>query len=377
MAKISQDNQIISWSADSKFLAFTAPNGRAMVVAVEGAKPPRQLVTEGANATFSPDGKWLAYSQEGVLKVAELTRDLYVMGDALTLARAAGPISRIMWMPDSKRILYEVERGSGPCYRTVELARGAQPSQPIELPARLILTQVLPDGSVVGTELVGGVIQRLDLRTRAQTWLKWSYQSIRPSPDGTRVAYVNSACAGMSQILVADAGLGNSRVLVDGGAIADLQWTADGKSIVYQTLESKYVIVPAGGGGRPQPTTVDVKAWPIRRTLSADGKFYRRVNDRNETCQTPVSGGFEECAAEGKRYAAFGRNFLFSLDGYGEGTMVFQIDPVTRKAQGVAQLKWTPAYATVAGADDRYLYLEEGETEYGAGIVRVTGLFRR
>jgi hypothetical protein len=57
--------------------------------------------------------------------------------------------------------------------------------------------------------------------------------------------------------------------------------------------------------------------------------------------------------------------------------MVFQIDPVTRKAQGVAQLKWTPAYATVAGADDRYLYLEEGETEYGAGIVRVTGLFRR
>jgi Tol biopolymer transport system component len=148
-----------AWSPDGKTLAYRTPSGIWLTSSTVGARRPRLLRRAStAGIAWSPDGTQLAYSNGARLLLVD---------HAGSVRPVIGPIEGIAlaaWSPDSRWLAYRV-----PAWR-------ADPG----------IWLVHPDGS--GNHLF--IPQASDL-----VW----------SPDGTRIAYIESSGAWGSRLWVADA----------------------------------------------------------------------------------------------------------------------------------------------------------------------------
>jgi len=179
----------------------------------------------------------------------------------------------------------------------------------------------------------------------------------------------------VNQLLIADAGLQHVRVVADvPDDASELDWTQDGKSIAFETGPKSTRFVVSAAGGKPRQVAAEPNLTPWeKRHVSPDGKFIRYFNTDGNFCQEPMDGGVGACF-DRESVAAVGRRFLYSLAGDDLGTVISRFDPITRKAVEIARVNWSVAHVTAAGPDDRFLYLEEGEMEFGIRIVRIRRL---
>jgi Tol biopolymer transport system component len=305
----------VAWSPDSRFFAaavFRSEAGaegcRLALISAQTGQRVRELASHGGVSAFSPDGALLAYADGNVLKLLSLTPDYQPRGPARTLATESGIIDTLCWSRDGKQLIYQEWDGS-PYPRKIGLGAGAQPQLIGDLPSRLDLSELLPDGSALATEYVtAAALWRVDLRSpipKAEKVrdLPWTDEILRFSPDGLRLAFVTTR-TGHAQIWLANSDGTNQRPLVESipgfanppvyDSLMVLEWSPDGKWIAFTAREfhadayghnGLYLVSSSGGqvrrlAGEALPIEElswagDGKSLLASRSIYAQGKYLR------------------------------------------------------------------------------------------------------
>jgi len=261
-----------SWSPDSRFLLTsreTKPEDcrPTLYSAITGQRI-RQLAQTGDSATFSPDGRTLAYADGKTLKLLHLDTEYRPTGPAAILVRDPNVIREVLWTLDGKQIIYQA---MGDVYR-IAAHPGARP-QAIPAPSdQLAISQLLTDGSALATETTQiGALWRADLSSTPPKIETVTNPVCTPgapdcSPDGKTRAFITTR-TGKSGIWLANPDGTNERPLVKsipgfttgwkGDGVPNLVgWSPDGRWIAFTVfpahgnadLRSYLYVVPSFGG---------------------------------------------------------------------------------------------------------------------------------
>jgi Tol biopolymer transport system component len=268
--------EIPYWSPDGKQIAFTygpwrladwALNLDAGVVDVDPQARPasrmKPIITgyhEDFTPAWSPDGKWMAYHSHrsptpvSSYEAAGSTDDLYLRrvsdgpSEEIRLTDFGWEDGVADWSPDSRRLVFDSwERGgpqgvSKPWVVTIDPATG-KPVSVERLP--------LPDP------------------IKNATWLSWS-------PKGDEIAFEERA-QGNSRILwvvSTDGKRAEKLAEYASSTYGGLDWTPDGKTIVYGALagEKMQIFAVPRSGGQPRQLTDD-SANLMHPQVSPDGRW--------------------------------------------------------------------------------------------------------
>jgi serine/threonine protein kinase/Tol biopolymer transport system component len=104
------------WSRDGRFLAYAAPNAATgwdvWILPLEGDRKPypfMQTKADEGTATFSPDGKWIAYDSKESGKSDVYAAPFPGPGERIPISTAGGRDPK--WRGDGKEIFYTAEDG--------------------------------------------------------------------------------------------------------------------------------------------------------------------------------------------------------------------------------------------------------------------------
>ena len=251
------DGEVPIWSPDGRRISYVfggwrmadwAINWDAAVVDVDPrnqrASSPRIIVSgyhEDFPAAWSPNGRWIAFhSHRSKTPVPAYyspgsTDDVYIrLADDLHAPEIrvtdfgweAGPA---YWSPDGRSLIFS------------SWVKGDQPGI-----CKLWIVTLDPDnGKVLRTD-------RLPLPPdiRSAQWAAWS-------PDGKKVAIEDDRGRENRSLWITDADGAHAQKLIDykGSTYGGLDWTPDGKSIIYAGLAGdtmQLFRIPAHGGGSPK-----------------------------------------------------------------------------------------------------------------------------
>jgi hypothetical protein len=163
-----------SWTPDGRFLIATEIVGedagwgpcRLVLVPVQGGARVR-LAREGDEFALTTDGKRLAYAAGNTLKTVHLDANYRFADAPLEMAREPHAIASLHWSGDGQTLIYQgpgVYQGSG---YTKAVTDGVM--RLINPGAHVDISQVLSDGSALGTEKVGrSELWRVDLKAAPQ-----------------------------------------------------------------------------------------------------------------------------------------------------------------------------------------------------------------
>jgi serine/threonine-protein kinase len=104
-----------SWSPDGKIFFSADPGGQSrlwMRTPGAGQKPTQVMPGYATNATFSPDGRWFAYSSTEVTGRQEVYVRPYPVTGAMYQVSTMGGHYPI-WSPDGKQIFYATDEVGG------------------------------------------------------------------------------------------------------------------------------------------------------------------------------------------------------------------------------------------------------------------------
>jgi Tol biopolymer transport system component len=318
----------LSWAPDGKWLAFPARNSPGephsiWVLSVDTGERRRLTVPRVApgafgdwNASFSPDGRTLAFSRgekDWVVRpyAQSLSRDMRPAGELRRLTdRSYGWFNGIAFLPDSREIVFGA--GAVTAFQLWRLAVSGR-SDPVRLPyvAEDALAPV-----IVGRRLVYSWqrretnLWRLDTRTGERTMLIGSgsgrdHEDPQYSPDGRRIAFESNR-SGSQEIWTCDADGTNCLQLTSYGGpmLGTARWSPDGQSIAFDCRVTGqpaiYVIAADGGAPRLLAENAYVPSW------SMDGRWIYFASGRSgrvEVWKMPAVGG---PAAQVTRNGGFG-----------------------------------------------------------------------
>ena len=265
----------VTWSPDSRFIVasrqFEAEDCRPTLYSATTGQRVRQLAPSGRGSVVSPDGRMLAYADGKVLKLLRLTADYRPSGPATTLAREPNEITFASWSRDGTYVNYQCW-GDLTNVRRVAVQPAARPRTVPGLTADVAITEILGDGSALGTESTQvEALWRADLQSKP---LKMETvpdagcaEADLPgcSPDKRLQAFVKMQ-NGSPEIWIANTDTTNERPLVksiptfvnppDDAVPMIAGWSPDGKWIALTTFpahgnadtRSYLYIVPASGG---------------------------------------------------------------------------------------------------------------------------------
>ncbi len=299
------------WSPDGKYLAASVytedppKSFRCRTALVSLANGSRRPLIEGADSpAFSPDGRFLAYADQFLLKVVPLLKNYQLAGPARILAREPRPISQVLWAPDGRQIVYQAW-GDVPYLRIVSLDAGARPPLIPGTPNGLSLYQILSNGDALGEDSFSPATHwRVDLKSsnpKAEPHSSAPCSEGAPdcSPDGRLRAFF-STDTGISQLWVTNADGTNRRLILRAtppmGDPADysypesLVWSHDSRFLAFtirshignaDTRSHLYVIPAEGGAARRLGKEVHSLSQPAWTK-----------DDRNLIClaQKPIDG---------------------------------------------------------------------------------------
>ena len=306
----------LSWTPDGRWLAFSARNSSGgphsiWVVSVDTGErcrltSPRVAPTAfgDLNASFSPDGRMLAFSRgekDWVVRpyALSLSHDLRPEGEPRRLSdRSYGWFDGIAWLPDSREIVFGA--GAVTAFQLWRLAVSGR-SDPVRLPypAEDALHPV-----IVGRRLVYSWqrretnLWRLETRTGKRAVLIGSgsgrdHEDPQYSPDGRRIAFESNR-SGSQEVWRCDADGSNCLQLTSYGGpmLGTARWSPDGQSIAFdcRVTGQPAVYVVGADGGTPRPLAEDayIPSW------SRDGRWIYFASGRSgrvEVWKMPAAGG--------------------------------------------------------------------------------------
>lgn len=258
----------LAWTKDGKSLAVAVggdkqPAAIALLSVADGAlhritNPPDGSQGDSSPA-ISPDGKTLAFARS----LDEDRGDIYLADISGAHPRAVTfdnhHIRGIAWMPGGQDLIYASDRGTG--WRLWRLpAYGGSPRDLLISGNHASFPAVAPKGYLLAfTESPQvSAIWRARLGSPddpdARQWIRSTAGESSPawSPDGAKIADVSEQ-TGTSEIWLSDANGGNRTQLThfDGPFIRNLNWSPDGRRILFETRGQNGVqiyTVPAEGG---------------------------------------------------------------------------------------------------------------------------------
>lgn len=280
-------------SPDGRWGLPMAPGGQHAVVSTDPGAPRaadgsyEAVVTlkgdASGGAAWSADSRYVAWygtSYPGVVTIYDLDHPdaaPTTISVAAALSGTAGFIG-MLWSPDGSQILFETTNCEYPCSAAgsatqlylLDVRTGSMKVVSRTLPPGFASTWA-PDGQSVG--FVGGLI--IDLHGQAIRDLLPVVSDSAPStpkkcgsgpvwsPDGRRIAIIDSLTPDSGRLLIFDPGASAARVLA-ADACAIIGWSPAGDRIVFRTGDPW---VQQGQGGGLQPTGPGSDAWIV----SVDG----------------------------------------------------------------------------------------------------------
>ena len=239
--------------------------------------------------SFSPDGRWVATS--GSTQLRDDNSDVWIFDrrSPTVLHLNVGPEeeAETIWAADGRSIFFG-SNPKGPHDVFRKSLDGAASAELVYEAAEMQMpTGVSPDGSLLFVESLtgdGAVTEVLDLgsgQTRLLREGRFDDSRAVPSPDGRWLAFVSNE-SGRPEVYVAPfPGLGRTWPVSTGGGRYPV-WRADGRELVYASLDGRFVAVPARAEGdtfhlgapdelfRSAPPTRDYRDWG----MSPDGQLF-------------------------------------------------------------------------------------------------------
>lgn len=293
-AEVVAGGQIPMWSPDSKRIGYSfggwrladwALNLDAAVVGVDEKgqrnSPPYVIISgyhEDFPPAWSPDGKWIAfhshrsrtpvpeYSSAGSTDDVYLRRADDVNAPEIRLTDFGWETGPAYWSPDGQKLLYSSWLRSGEpgvdklWVTTVDLELG-----------RALHTEMLP----------------LTADIRSASWSAWS-------PDGKEIAIEDNRGGGMRSLWVVRSDGSHAVKLLDyqGTTYGGLDWTADGKAIIYSGLagDGLQLFSVSREGGTPHQLTRD-SGNLMHPRVSPDGRWIActRIVQSRQIWRRPLS----------------------------------------------------------------------------------------
>ena len=302
---------ITSWSADGKWIAFTAErngSGDIWIIPAAGGSA-RQLTNDPGHArhpSWSADGKWIAFSL-----YRSDSPDIWIIpaagGSARQLTTHSAADWAPDWSPDGEWIAFSSRRKDfGDADIWIIPVKGGSAVQVTGSPDDDDrVPRWSPDGrkiafntfstlgeiwvmSAAGTELVRLADKVYSLPKGEAIW----------SPDGEQIAFIAPGPEGREVWKIPATG-GDPRQLTRGGAItatfAGLSWSPDGRWIAFphSTGESQNIWAVPSAGGRPRQITI-TPGDDMWLSWSPDGRslvFSSNTDAEWDIWIVPASGG--------------------------------------------------------------------------------------
>ena len=188
-----------NWSRDGKFLLFNQ-EGRILVLPLDDRKP--RLLDTGKAARcnndhgLSPDGKWLAISDQSEDAGRSVIFVLPASGGAPRRVTAKSPSYWHGWSPDGKTLAYCAERGGEYDVYTIPAA-GGEETRLTTAPGLDDGPDYAPDGRIWFNSVRTGVMKiwRMDPDGKSQTQVTRNAEYAdwfpHPSPDGKQVVFLS------------------------------------------------------------------------------------------------------------------------------------------------------------------------------------------
>jgi serine/threonine protein kinase/dipeptidyl aminopeptidase/acylaminoacyl peptidase len=309
---------MLSWSADSKWVAFYAAEADAglpaiFILNVETLEK-RRLTTPpedsagDSGVAFSPDGRSLAFCRatswgNGELHVLRLSEDLKIVGDPLKIA-SKGKVLGLDWTPDSRSLVVSVLDSHGTNLWRVELSGSHQPKK-LTFGANGFQPTISRRGNRLAyAEQVGDInLWRLDLLPRSRkvrvphrivaSTRTDSYPQF--SPDGSTLSFVSDR-TGTNEIWTCGLDGSNQAQLTSlkGVMISGRpRWSPDGSKIAFEGYAegSSSIYVTEVRTGFTKRRLTSHPAGPANPSWSLDGRWILFDTPNVGIQKMPVDGG--------------------------------------------------------------------------------------
>jgi len=409
LAEISADaSHGLSWTPDARWLAYSASNSPGeppsiWAISVETGERRRLTsppVGPGAwgdgNASFSPDGRMLAFSRGENTDMARpyalrLSRDLRPEGEPRRLTgRYYGELIGIAWLPGGREIVFGA--GALPAYLLWRLGVSGR-SDPVRLPNAsegAVLPVIVRRRLVYSWHRQEVNLWRLDTRTGERTMLIGSgaaHVNMIPqySPDGRRIAF-QSDRSGSLEVWTCDADGSSCLQLTSlgGPMLGAARWSPDSQAIAFDSRSNArpvaYVVAADGGTPRLLADDAYVPSW------SRDGRWIYFASSRSgraEVWKMPAAGGPATQVTRNGGAATFesadGKYLYYDKNPWSDGDPIYRM-PVEGgpEVEVVPRLhSWTDFGVTAKGVyfvpDSRTIRL----LDPGSGRVSTMATFRK
>jgi serine/threonine protein kinase len=339
---------IPQWFPDStRFIADAHPSGESpaftssqnssiWIISVLGG-PPRKLRDQASASSVSPDGSAIAF-QTNKGRIGD--REIWLMGpngeDARKLYEMDenGALCCLHWFPHGQRVWYGTSDKVPGGFVTRDLSGG--PATPIFSPSEVKISwqyTLLPDnrflfpigesGSVGQT--CNYWVMPLDERTgkptekakRLTNWGGFCPLGTSVTADGKKLAFLK--WMGHRSIYVADLGANPTRIAgprrfaSSEGQDDALDWTADGKEIIFSSNRNGYVeLFKQSLEGDTAEALITGHYDEVDARVSPDGAWLLYHAEKNEDSKspkqilrTPVAGGASQLVLTARPYSEF------------------------------------------------------------------------
>jgi hypothetical protein len=292
--EIVSGGEVPMWSPDSKRIGYTFGGWRladwaldldAAVVGVDEkgqrSSAPAVIISgyhEDFPPAWSPDGHWIAFhSHRSKTPVPEYssagsTDDIYMrkaddlQAPEIRLTDFGWETGPAYWSPDGQKLLYS------------SWMRGGEPG----IDKLWVTTADLDVERALRTDMI-----QLPAEIRSAQWAAWS-------PDGKEIAIEDNRGSGMRSLWIAHEDGSHAVKLLDyqGTTYGGLDWTADGKNIIYSALAGdglQLFSVPRAGGA-PRQLTHD-SGNLMHPRVSPDGRWIActRIVQSRQIWHRPLS----------------------------------------------------------------------------------------
>ncbi len=309
-----RSSPLLAWTRDGKHIAaggqVTEP-GRSsiLLISVDNGET-KTLVSPGAEPaylitpSFSPDGKWLAYTRCRAsvacsVFAVELTSSYALSGKPKELTYGHASANSPVWWPDGRE---EVLFSSGSAWETrallaASVSGGRSGPREIHSAPDMEAITIAPNGKklVYSRETFDADIWGLELppnggkpgapaKKIASTRLDWSPDI---APDGSRVAFVSNR-TGRPEVWLANPDGTNAEQLTKSGGLraSHPRWSPDGTRIAYMlfSTQGSAICIARPAGGAPDCIT-DGAQVDLEPSWSRDGRFIYFLSHRSGAMQ--------------------------------------------------------------------------------------------